>query len=72
MCLGSKASALGLGVLHSDFTIQQSREATMIKGIKPLRIIWGADKDTTGRDLALVVFRNRSFEYIPHNEFALA
>jgi hypothetical protein len=28
-----------------------------------------ADTDQAGRDLALVVFSDRTYEYIPHEEF---
>jgi hypothetical protein len=41
----------------------------MIHGKKTVQITWNADKAVTGEVLALVIFADRTFEYIPHNEF---
>lgn len=31
-------------------------------------VLMGADVDPAGNPLALVVYRNRSYEYVPHSE----
>jgi len=33
------------------------------------RITWGASTDPSGRELALVIYSDETFEYIPHEEF---
>lgn len=33
-------------------------------------VLWGESVDPSGRPLALVIYRDRSFEYVPHSEFA--
>lgn len=34
-----------------------------------MQTLWAAGEDPNGRPLALVVYDDRSFEYIPHEEF---
>jgi len=41
----------------------------MINGKRTTRVIWGQDTTPTGVPLALVIYADRSFEYIPHTEF---
>lgn len=41
----------------------------MINGKRTQQVIWGKDSTPDGKPLALVIYADRSFEYIPHTEF---